>query len=172
MIAPSMSSPSEPIRERESAPVRVRYQTLPDDIRHPNLNRLYRHWDEVRRGREMPSRADFDPLSLPELLGNLILIDVLHDPLRFRYRLIGSWLTERIKRDMTGKFFDEVPEPIYRERLYEWHGGCVAERIPRAGFTARRLLERWEPYEILTLPLSSSGADVDMTLTGIYYRAP
>ena len=89
---------------------------------------------------------------------------------RFRYRLIGSHLTERIGRDMTGKFFDDVPEPRYRERLYDWHGGVVTERIPRAGVTTRRLLDRWEPYEILTLPLSSDGTEVDMTLTGIYYR--
>ena len=160
----------EPIRERESAPDRVRYERLPEDLRHPNLVRLYRHWDEVRRRRAMPSRADVDPLSLPELLGNLILIDVLREPLRFRYRLIGSHLTARVKRDMTGKFFDDVPEPLYRQRLYDWHGGCVEEKAPRAGVTARRLLDRWEPYEILTLPLSSNGADVDMTLTGLYYR--
>jgi hypothetical protein len=162
--------PKEPVRERESAPDRVRYERLPDEIRHPNLVRLYRHWDEVRRGRAMPSRADVDPLNLPELLGNLILIDVLRSPLRFRYRLIGSRLTERIGRDMTGRFFDEVPEPIYRERLHAWHGGCAEEKTPRAGVTARRLGDRWEPYEILTLPLSGNGIEVDMTLTGIYYR--
>ncbi|MBM3547345.1 MAG: PAS domain-containing protein [Alphaproteobacteria bacterium] len=160
----------EPVSERDSAPDRVRYEKLPEEIRHPNLVRLYRHWDEMRRGRAMPSRADVDPLNLPALLGNLILIDVLREPLRFRYRLIGSRLTERVKRDMTGKFFDEVPEPVYRARLYEWHGGCVDEKVPRAAVTARRLLDRWEPYEILTVPLSTDGTLVDMTLTGIYYR--
>lgn len=165
-----MAGPSDPVRERESAPDRVRHERLPDDIRHPNLVRLYRHWDEVRRGRAMPSRADVDPLELPELLGNLLLIDVLREPLRFRYRLIGSKLTERVKRDMTGKYFDEVPEPLYRERLYAWHGGVVEEKVPRGGVTARRLLDRWEPYEILTLPLSTDGVQVDMTLTGLYYR--
>jgi hypothetical protein len=165
-----MAGPPDPIRERESAPDRVRHEKLPDDLRHPNLVRLYRHWDEMRRGRAMPSRADVDPLKLPELLGNLLLIDVLREPLRFRYRLIGSKLTERIKRDMTGKYFDDVPEPLYRERLHSWHGGVVEEKVPRAGITARRLLDRWEPYEILTLPLSADGTNVDMTLTGLYYR--
>lgn len=159
-----------PVPERESAPDRVRYTTLPDDLRHPHLVRLYRHWDEVRRGRPMPSRADLDPVSLPQLLGHLLLIDVLRAPLRFRYRLIGTRLTERIRRDMTGKFFDDIPEPVYRDRLYDWHGGVVAEKAPRGGVTARRLLDRWEPYEILTLPLSTDGVEVDMTLTGLYYR--
>lgn len=165
-------SPSDSIPQRESAPDRVRYARLPDEIRHPNLVRLYRHWETVRGTRAMPSRAEFDPLALPDLLGNLILIDVLREPLRFRYRLIGSRLTERVRRDMTGRFFDEVPEPLYRERLYSWHGGVAEERAPRAGTTARRLLERWEPYEILTLPLSADGTNVDMTLTGLYYLTP
>lgn len=153
--------PNSPVHERESAPDRVRYATLPDELRHPNLVRLYRHWDEVRRGRSM---------SLPQLLGHLLLIDVLREPLRFRYRLIGTRLTERMRRDMTGKFFDDIPEPVYRDRLYDWHGGVVAEKAPRGGVTARRLLDRWEPYEILTLPLSTDGVEVDMTLTGLYYR--
>ena len=166
------SSSSDPIPPRESAPDRVVYTRLPQEIRHPNLVRLYRHWEMLKGTREMPSRAEFDPLALPDLLGNLLLIDVLRDPLRFRYRLIGSRLTERVGRDMTGHFFDEVPEPLYRERLYAWHGGVVEARAPRAATTARRLLERWEPYEILTLPLSTDGVHVDMTLTGLYYLTP
>ncbi len=166
------SSSNDPIPQRESAPDRVRYTRLPAEIRHPNLVRLYRHWETVRGTRSMPSRAEFDPLALPDLLGNLLLIDVMRDPLRFRYRLIGSRLTERVGRDMTGRFFDDVPEPVYRERLYDWHGGVEKERAPRAGTTARRLLERWEPYEILTLPLSADGTNVDMTLTGLYYLTP
>ena len=167
-----MPPATPPPPQRESAPDRVRYVVLPDEIRHPNLVRLYTHWDEMRRGKAMPARSDFDPLALPQLLGNLILVDVQHEPLRFRYRLIGSRLTERIGRDMTGRFFDEIPEPVYRERLHDWHGGVVAERVPRAGVTARRLLDRWEPYEILTVPLSAEGCRVDMTLTGVYYRDP
>lgn len=166
--------PSSPgsIPQRESAPDRVLYTRLPAEIRHPNLVRLYRHWETVRGTRLMPSRAEFDPLALPDLLGNLLLIDVLREPLRYRYRLIGSRLTERVGRDMTGRFFDEVPEPVYRERLYSWHGAVVEAKAPRGATTARRLLERWEPYEILTLPLSANGVEVDMTLTGLYYLTP
>ncbi|MSP50637.1 MAG: PAS domain-containing protein [Alphaproteobacteria bacterium] len=158
------------ILPRESGSDYMRYGRLPDDIRHPNLVRLYRHWESMRGSRPIPSRADFDPLALPDLLGHLILIDVLREPLRFRYRLVGSRLTERVGRDMTGRFFDDLPEPAYRQRLLAWHGGVVEEKVPRAGMTTRRLLERWEPYEILTLPLSADGTDVDMTLTGLYYR--
>lgn len=62
-----------------------------------------------------------------------------------------------------------MPEPAYRERLLAWHGGVVEERRPRGGATAKRLLERWAPYELLTLPLSPDGETVDMTLTGLYY---
>jgi hypothetical protein len=162
----------DPVPPRESSPDRLEYSRLPDELRHPNLLLLYRHWQSVRGDRPMPSRADLDPLSLPQLLGNLILVDVLRDPtrsLRFRYRLIGTRLTERVGRDMTGRHFDEVPEPAYRERLLAWHTGVVNELRPRAGATSKRLLERWAPYELLTLPLSTDGKTVDMTLTGLYY---
>ena len=102
-----MAPSADPPPERESAPDRVRYSTLPEEIRHANLARLYRHWDGLCGGRAMPRRPDFDPLALPALLGNLILIDVLgRAPLRFRYRLVGSKLTERIGRDMTGRSFE------------------------------------------------------------------
>jgi len=159
----------ESTRSLGSPPERVQYARLPDEIRHPNLVTLLAHWHAVRGPRTLPSRADLDPLSLPALLGNLILVDVLPAPLRFRYRLIGSRLTERVGRDMTGRHFDEVPEPLYRERLLAWHTAVVETRAPRAGASSRRLLERWAPYELLTLPLSSDGERVDMTLTGLYY---
>ncbi|MGH6959636.1 MAG: hypothetical protein ACREE7_04055 [Dongiaceae bacterium] len=39
----------------------------------------------------MPRRADIDPLEIPRRnLPDLMLIDVLHDPERYRYRLVGT----------------------------------------------------------------------------------
>lgn len=76
----------DPVLPRESASGRVEYTRLPDQLHHPNLVQLFHHWQTMRGTRPMPRRADFDPASLPLLLGNLILVDVLRDPLRFRYR--------------------------------------------------------------------------------------
>jgi hypothetical protein len=143
--------------------------SLPSQIRHPRLIRLYEHWDAKRNGRPMPSRADMDPLDLPFVLGHLLLMDVTGPPLRFRYRLIGSALTQRAGRDLTGRFVNELPEGDYRKSVIEWHTSVVEDRAPRRRLTRRVIDARWQHYEILTMPLSSDGESVDMTLTGLYY---
>jgi hypothetical protein len=57
----------------------------------------------------MPSRADIDPLDLRFAIGNLILVDAIEaEPLRFRVRLHGTNLSERMDFDLTGKMLDEM----------------------------------------------------------------
>jgi hypothetical protein len=139
-------------------------------IRHPRLIRLYEHWDARRQGRRMPARADLDPVDLPFALGHLLLMDVIGPPpWRFRYRLIGSALTQRAGRDLTGRMVEEIPEPEYRASVVAWHGAVVEARAPQRNLTRRVIDARWQHYELLTLPLSSDGETVDMTLTGLYY---
>src|SRR4051794_23492799 len=41
------------------------------EIESATLRRLYADWDARRRGRKLPARADFDPLELKYILGNL-----------------------------------------------------------------------------------------------------
>jgi PAS domain len=53
------------------------------DLIDPLLQRLYDYWDEKRRARAMPSRADIDPLEMAFILGYVSLVDVLYAPLRF-----------------------------------------------------------------------------------------
>jgi len=56
----------------------------------PKLRRLHQDLQDRRRGREMPSRKDFDVLDFAYILGDLNLFDVLYEPLRFRFRVHGS----------------------------------------------------------------------------------
>ena len=86
-------------------------------IRDDDLRRLYGYWDEKRAGRRFPARSDIEPMDLNYILGRLNLIDVLHDLLRFRYRLQGSMLVRHTGFEMTGKFLDEHPQPEFREYL-------------------------------------------------------
>ena len=58
---------------------------------HHDVAVVYRLWDGKRQGRGIPARADFDPLEIPpHILPGILLIDVAHDPLHFRYRLVGT----------------------------------------------------------------------------------
>ena len=40
-------------------------------IQHPKLQQLFDYWSAKRGGREMPSRADIDPLDLAFVIGNV-----------------------------------------------------------------------------------------------------
>src|SRR6266481_6045374 len=102
----------------------------PISIDSPILRRLLVDWQFRRDERTFPSRKDFDPVDLAYALGKLLLIEVLYEPLRFRYRLIGSELVQRAGIDLTGKMVDEFPEPEYREFALRQYAAAVDLRCP------------------------------------------
>ena len=73
------------------------------------MRRLYEDW-KIRRHCPIPRRADFDPAALSYILGKLSLVEVWRDPLRFRARVHGTSLAQRLGHELTGKFFDEAPD--------------------------------------------------------------
>lgn len=143
---------------------------LLDKIETPCLRQLYAYWDERRQGREFPARHDLDPLDFRYALGHLLLLDVLGEPLRFRFRLHGSLLTERAGYDMTGRLVEELPHPANRRMLIERCRMLVAERQPMAVVHERILGPRRFGYEAVWLPLAKDGHTIDMLLGGLVYR--
>jgi len=143
---------------------------LLDKIETPCLRRLYAYWDERRQGREFPGRRDLDPLDFRYALGHVLLLDVLADPLRFRFRLHGSLLTTRAGYDMTGRMVDELPNPANRKLLIERCRALVHARQPLAVIDERILGRRRFGYEAVWLPLSGDGRTIDMLLGGLVYR--
>jgi hypothetical protein len=130
------------------------------------LQRFHADWDVRRRGREFPARRDFDPCDLRYALGYISLIDVLGDPPRFRFRLHGVGNAERVGIDMTGKLLEAMPDGR-RYRLVSMHYSAVMkEREPVA--QTRRVYaidERAWNCEVLVLPLSSDGINIDMLMS-------
>src|SRR3546814_4610975 len=106
-----MRSLSTPCRTTESGTV-----FDADGIGHPGLRRLYDYWSAGRAGRALPPRALVDPVAMRPWLGNLSLVEVRHDPLRFRFRLCGSSVVDRIGLDLTGGDLDAIPDESYRLR--------------------------------------------------------
>lgn len=148
---------------------------MPDDINtnSPLINAaplrfLYRDWDARRAGRPFPARADFDPLELRYILGNLSLIDVVRDPLRFVFRLHASHNAARLGADLTGKELAEMPAAANPASVRAHYERVVASRAPqvqrRMGTHADGI--KWE-YEVLVLPLSTDGAVIDMLMVGM-----
>ncbi len=127
---------------------------------------LHAYWQERRGGRVAPSRADIDPVDLPaSLLPHLLLIDVEHDPLDFRYRLAGTAADHIHGLRLRGvRVLDLKPAPFAR-MLHEDLVRMAQDLAPqyvRHGFTNREA--RVRRFRVLRLPLSDDGARLDMVL--------
>jgi len=125
------------------------------DIIDPGLQRLYAYWDDKRGTRRWPARADIDPLDLRELLGSIVIVDVVGDPPRFCYRLFGTKIAARAGFEMTGKHVDEWLDPEYAAYLHNSYTEVYRAARPfrrlRRIVADRRILN----YESLMLPLGS-----------------
>jgi len=141
-------------------------------IRHPNLIRLYDYWAERRRDRSFPSRQDIDPVELRFAVGNMTLIDVLYDPLRFSFRLVGSLMAQRMGFDHTGKMIDEIADAEYRDSLVAAYRQIVDGRRPSTILYERVIDGKPRRFEVLRLPLAADGERINMLLLCPQYFDP
>ncbi len=126
---------------------------------------FYQYWDGKRQGREMPARADIDPLEMREWLPGIILVDVFHNPRRLVYRLVGSRSVELRQADVTGKCVEDGYHGPTLEGVMENYRLVVDERklvYDYDGTASRSGLMKTS--ETLMLPLSSDGALIDMVI--------
>lgn len=147
-------------------PPRVRFTRLPlAEILSPEFAFVHELWSRKRGARRAPSRREFDPGEMPQVLPRLILIDVVRDPPDFRYRLAGTDTFFIHGVELTGRSVLSIV-PQKQGRLL-WNDLC-------------EIMETWEPqhvqlefvsqdgyaraYRVLRLPLSSDGSLVDMVM--------
>lgn len=140
---------------------------LMDFLRQPE-NRafleFYEYWRHKAGGRILPSRADLDPLEIPQLLPGIFLIDVVAgSPRRFRFRLVGTRIGE-LEGELTNRFLDELIPGSPGTTMARHYEEAAEGRI-----SVRRETLRWHTrerqhinYDVLLLPLSRDGATIDM----------
>jgi len=129
----------------------------------PRFQQALAYWQSKLSGRAMPSRRDIDPVDIPRLLPYLMLLDVLPEPLDFRYRLIGTEVRAVLAQDYTGRLLSELPGKGKGSVVWD---NCEQVVLARAPIT------RSPPYvgpdrdlrrcKNLLLPLSENGSDVSM----------
>lgn len=126
-----------------------------DDLRFRSdkLRRLYEYWRQKRGARPMPARRDMDPLDLRFVLGDIALVEVLRDPLRYRFRLDGTRQVERFGVDMTGKMLDDLPDTTMRRLTEQSYGEVVSSGKPVAYQRDVMTEGRVFVYEVAILPL-------------------
>jgi hypothetical protein len=136
----------------------------------PELHRLYDYWAARAKPGRLPSRADVDPIELPFVLADLLLVDVLRDPLRFRYRLIGSNIILPPSMDMNGRFVDEHPDVEFRKQALSVYTQVATAGRPVAVVHDAIVDRRLRRHQTLLLPLAADGATVDMILLAMRYQ--
>ena len=108
-------------------------QTKPADGAPKRLDRLtsLQHlWEDKRVDGRLPAKSDFPPEELRHWLGHIFLVDVAHDPVRFRMRLMGVKLVTYTGTDFTGKWLDEVSDGEKLQWTTQPHLTCVETKEP------------------------------------------
>ena len=133
------------------------------DIRSPVVRQGLDYWTKARGERAMPARADLDPMEMIPLLPHVILLDVLRDPLDFRYRLIGTLVEEHMSAPYTGRRFSEFEGQRAPSRIWTCNERVVTERQPiRSDIPYIGPKADFTTMEDIMMPLSADGESVDV----------
>ena len=131
------------------------------------IRQVYRYWEEKRRGRLIPSRADIDALEMKDFLAHVVLIDVERSPQRYRIRLMGTAFADQYGEEVTGKYLDELDFGDAMKGVIAVYGRVVATREP--GYTKATSYKKADGriirFERIALPLSEDGESVNMVLS-------
>ena len=122
------------------------------------------YWHSKRNGRRMPSRRDIQPTEIPRILPHIVLNDVVPGtPVRYRYRLVGTRVTDYYGMDPTGRFFDDVATGTFYDAVVDAFEACRLSLRPRFD----RLEGIWptvHTYWRLMLPLSDDDVDANIIM--------
>lgn len=141
------------------------------------LAELHAYWQRCCQGRAYPARADIDPIDIPALLEHVFLADVLHDPLDFRYRLVGGHIVEHAGRNVQGQtvrclMADGSPQERALQEKAMLVGQAVAETEAPVfiDLSYRSVTSNGRKrLHGLLLPLGQPGESLNMVLGGLQF---
>lgn len=143
---------AEPPASRAGAP-RLEFISDPAQISDSSVRQFMELWLDAHRDGRPPGKEFFDPLRLHFLLGSLSLLEVQREPLRFRYRLVGTDIVQRLGVELTGKWLEDHPDPGIRHFLLQ--GAAMVYRDARPIYChapLRTLGQDWL-LEVVAVPL-------------------
>lgn len=149
----------------------VRYLE-PKEMDSETIRIVHAHWDEIRRGRRYPAKRDVDPAAIKGVLPYVMISEVHRDPLRIRYRLVGTEVAHYAGEDFTGKWLDEIGWGDDARVIQGFYAHMLELGGPVFGtdyFTQLSDGQR-KPYEFAIFPLSQDGETIDHCLAVEDYR--
>jgi len=133
------------------------------------------YWRAARRDGNVPAYDDFDPRDVKSYLRWVIVADALADYSDFRYRVVGTRVTDYFLGDGTGRtvreVFAEVPD-FAQFCIYLYARACVTERPVRYAAPASNVEGIYFPtFDALFLPYSSDGERADRVIVAFVFNA-
>ena len=131
---------------------------------------LYRYWLAKRGSRAMPARSDLNPCDVPALLPYLGLVNKVDG--QFRWRLVGTAVTQEFGHDPTGSIlgsYASTPESaaasgVVHERVFTT--ACPVFATGELKVKSGSIIN----MSLLTLPRSDDGTDVNMAVSSLVVR--
>jgi hypothetical protein len=133
------------------------------------LRSLFEFWRPRLEQDRLPRRTDFSPEEFQPWMGNIGIVGVERDPLRFRLRLVGLEIVAYDGADFTGCYLDEVLKPPVDKVVLRQYEDCAESGRPMA-FSYRTSGFRHVEAGIdkLFLPFSDSGETVSHIFVCLY----
>ena len=131
---------------------------------HPLVSQFYEYWLSIAPPGRLPGRQHIAPENIVPLLSRLWIMDVFRDPLRFRYRLVGTDITRSVGRELTGMWLDEAqPVASRNTNLCDRQRFLLEVKRPtwRRGNTVWDRDPNHRIVENCLAPLASNGETVD-----------
>lgn len=144
-----------------------------EEIASSKVRRLRDYWNAKRRqGQDFPFREDIEATELRDLLPLISISDVEYEPLRFRYRLVGTRVVEYNHQEFTGKYLGEIGW-VDEHLLLAAYTKVIVDRQPHFGIYAWDLRTGSAGRcEFGMLPLTNDGETIHQILAIEDYEFP
>jgi len=141
------------------------------NIETTTLRAIYDYWRSKCRQNRLPVRADLNPADIPRLLPFIYIVDVEREPLRFRFRLVGTRVCEWFGHDATGRYVDDPLQGDLDPGMAEVYRQVLESRVPR--YVHRDVPELGNlvhSFDRLVLPLAGQDGVVEKLICGLWVR--
>lgn len=122
----------------------------------------------------MPLRDDFPFEELAPWFGHVLIMEVIDGGQDFRYRMIGTAITEFLDRDYSGRLVSDCDygsSDDGRSKVVDTFRRPVLEGRPvfRSGHVIWATDKTWRAYDSVHCPLSRDGTGIDLTIGVLYF---
>lgn len=147
--------------------------TRPDPARelpaHSKLLALEAYWNESCPPGGLPGRGHFNAERMIPWLPHISLIEVGREPLRFRFRLMGTGCVRYAGGDYTGRWIDECVRENDRKKVLTPYVECTERLRPVYSNGVRDAVDsaRYSVHKLF-LPCTNDGVNANLIVLGVY----